>query len=83
MTKDQARQKVIESGVFGKEFVPIWEEKYESIDAPLEERVQMAVADTIFALVDNYRVDDEAAYQMYEITVIMHAFVEYTGYIMK
>lgn len=83
MTKDEARQKLIESGIFGKEFVPIWEENYENMEALLEERIHMAVADTLFALVDNYRVDDEAAHQMYEITVITHAFVEYTGYIMK
>ena len=83
MTKDEARQKLIESGIFGKEFVPVWEEKYESMDASLEDRVRMAVGDTIFTLTENYCVDDEAACQMYEITMITHAFVEYTGYIME
>ena len=82
MTKEQARQKLWESGIFGKEFVPIWEETFENADAPLEDRIQMAVADTIFALADNHHIDDEVAHQMYEITVISHAFVEYTGYIM-
>lgn len=82
MNKEQARQSLIESGIFGMEFVPIWEGKYERLDGPLEDRIQMAVGDTIYALADSHFIDDEVAHQMYEITVITHAFVEYTGYIM-
>jgi hypothetical protein len=83
MTKEQARKSLIESGIFGREFVPIWDEKYAQGDGPLEERIQQAVADTIYVLVDRHLLDEEVACEMYEITVITHGFVEYTGYIME
>ena len=83
MTKEKARISLIQSGIFGKEFVPVWEDTYEALETPIEERLREAVTDTIYVLVDQHQIDEAVAYELYNATAVTHAFVHYTGYVME
>ncbi len=83
MTKQEARQGVIDSGIFGKEFVIIWEKTYEKAEGELSYRISQATADTVLVLNDNYQIEEGIGYDLADHTMITHAFVNYTGYIME